>query len=412
VDGSLDFGQFSNAELYAALRRLDRHSRPVDYENLLAELRARGLGVEQAATGSSGANAFPVRFSKRGLLARPGNSFGLAGEGTLAIGSEALRVTGRTRGILGLGRRTEELQFPIADVANVSRHGELIRLELRTSGRAPRHLTLWADDEVTAERIVASLPRRQTDEYRAAVADVRDFLQRLEQLGTNAYVTRGLIAINVVIFFAMVAAGAGLMGTNPEVHVRWGSNYGPLTASGQWWRLATSMFLHFGFIHLLFNMWVLQAYGVITERLFGSARFLLLYLGSGVMGSLTSLAWHPDMNSAGASGAIFGVFGGLVAFAINRSNGVPGSIVLSQRNSLFAFLGFNLFFGFVHPGIDNAAHIGGLVSGFALGHFLARPLDPEVRAQRGARAFVITALAYCALLAGAILLVKARIGTP
>lgn len=244
------------------------------------------------------------------------------------------------------------------------------------------------------------------EQQRAAAAEVREFLRRLDQVGTTARVTRALVVTNVVIFLAMLVAGAGVMASNPEVHVRWGSNYGPLTAAGEWWRLATSMFLHFGVIHLLFNMWVLNAYGVITERLYGSARFLFVYVASGIGGSLASLVWNPAVNSAGASGAIFGVFGALVAFAINRRNGVPAAIVLAERSSLFAFLGFNLFFGFVHPNIDNAAHIGGLVSGFVVGHFLAQPLDPELRARAGARGFMITALVYCALLLASISLIS------
>lgn len=369
-------------------------------------------GEARLPNGGADGEWLAVRFGEKRFIQAPDNSFRLVGPGEIAIGAEALRVRGRTRGFFGLGSRRLELTVPLNQVANVERRGALVRLELHPPGQKPQRLLFWTSDAEAAERVGARLGHRQTEEYRAMVADVRDFLQRLGQLGTNARVTRVLVAANVVIFIAMVVAGAGVMASNPEVHVRWGSNFGPFTAAGQWWRLGTSMFLHFGLMHLLFNMWVLHAYGAITERMFGSARFLLLYLGSGVAGSLVSLVWHPQVNSAGASGAIFGVFGGLVAFAINRSNGVPASIVLAQRNSLFAFLGFNLFFGFVHPGIDNAAHIGGLVSGFVLGHLLARPLDPAIRARMGARKFVVTAVVYGALLIAAILMIKAKMAVP
>lgn len=214
----------------------------------------------------------------------------------------------------------------------------------------------------------------------------------------TARVTPILIGANLLVFVAMALAGAGLLVPDPAVHVRWGSNFGPRTLDGEWWRLGTSMFLHYGALHLLLNMWVLHAYGTVAERLYGSAHFLTLYLCAGLTGSLTSVWWHPAVNSAGASGAIFGVFGGLLAFLVHRTNGVPPSIMVSHRNSMLLFLGYNLFFGFVHPGIDNAAHLGGLASGFLLGLVLARPLDARRRAEEGALRLMTAAAACAALL--------------
>ena len=96
--------------------------------------------------------------------------------------------------------------------------------------------------------------------------------------------------------------------------LEWGANFGPKTMDGQWWRLFTSMFLHFGIIHIGFNMWVLWNVGRLVERLVGNFGFALLYVVSGLLGSVASLAWNPTTISAGASGAVFGVVGALIGF--------------------------------------------------------------------------------------------------
>jgi rhomboid protease GluP len=326
---------------------------------------------------------FPIRFSEQRALAAANNSWHLFGPGELQVLGDELAIRGRTGGFLGLGRKYRELHLPLAQVLNVVGRDAELRLEFHAPGQKPRHLLFWAADAATAERIRAALPQRMTEQFRTQLAETRDFVKRLDAVGGTARVTRVLVVANVIVFAAMTLAGAGLLIPNPEVHIRWGSNVGPLTAGGQWWRLFTSMFLHFGAVHLLLNMWALQVCGTLTERFYGSGRYLLLYLCSGVAGSVASLLWNPVVNSAGASGAIFGVLGALLAFVLNKRNGIPPSIVLAQRRSLGAFLAYNLIFGIVNPVIDNAAHLGGLVSGFLLGKLLARPLDPAARAQGG-----------------------------
>lgn len=339
---------------------------------------------------------FPVRYSE-GVFDRSDNSFGFIGAGTVALSKDSLIVSGRTRGFFGCGRRNDALQFAIADVANVTSHGAQLRMELRSAGHAPRAILLWTEDEAAARRMLALLPPRQTDDFRAATAESNEFVQRLEALGNKAYASRVLIAANVGIFVAMAFAGAGLMATDPQVHIRWGSNFAPLTATGEWWRLLSSTFLHFGLIHLLLNMWCLHAFGTLTERLYGSTRFVSIYLCAGVSGSFLSMMWNPGVNSAGASGAIFGVLGALIAFVVDKRNAVPRSIVMAQRSSLFAFVGYNLVFGAIHPAIDNAAHIGGLIAGALLGATLSRPLDPEARARSAASREFLTTVAWVGL---------------
>jgi rhomboid protease GluP len=211
--------------------------------------------------------------------------------------------------------------------------------------------------------------------------EVMAFADALRRMDARSPVTLALIAINVAVFLAMAAAGAGILESNPDVHVKWGSNLVPVTVGGEWWRLGTSMFLHFGIVHLLVNMWVLYANGRLVERMFGSARYLLLYVFAGLLGSLASAAWHPATNSAGASGAIFGVLGGMMAFLVAKKSRVPREVLQAQARSIAVFAVYNIAFGLAYPGIDNAAHLGGAVGGFLVGLLLARPLTPEARAE-------------------------------
>lgn len=206
------------------------------------------------------------------------------------------------------------------------------------------------------------------------------FGARLFNATPRLWVVRALIALNVIVFLAMLADGAGLMQPNSAVHLRWGANFGPLTKDGQWWRLLACTFLHFGLIHLAMNMWVLWGAGGLVERLYGNASFLAIYLFAGLSGSFASLYWNADkVVSAGASGAVFGVYGALAAFVLREPGSVPKSVLKSLTVSTLAFVVYSIAFGAVVSGIDNAAHAGGLAGGLVAGFLLSRPLEPRVR---------------------------------
>ena len=210
---------------------------------------------------------------------------------------------------------------------------------------------------------------------------MKEYHAHLASAGRTCLATYTLIGANVILFVAAALGGAGVVIANPEVLQTWGTNYGPLTTHGEWWRLLSSTFLHFGILHLALNMWALFVGGRLAERLFGTAAFVLIYLTAGIAGSLGSLLWNPAINSAGASGAIFGVYGAMLAFFLRKDSSIPMSIVQQQRASGLVFIGFNLLNGFSHQGIDNAAHIGGLAAGFTMGLVMARPLSPQARIQ-------------------------------
>lgn len=203
-------------------------------------------------------------------------------------------------------------------------------------------------------------------------------------------VTLAIVAANVVIFVALLFAGAGLFRASPEVLLGWGGNFGPATGDGEPWRLAASMFLHFGVVHLVFNMWALWDAGRLVERLYGNGVFLGLYLFAGICGGMASLWWNgPRVVSAGASGAIFGVYGALFAFALMQKHAVPRAVIASIGASAAVFVAFSLFVGALLTGIDNAAHLGGLAGGFLAGLACARPVGVPFAAPRTAATAVL-----------------------
>ena len=126
------------------------------------------------------------------------------------------------------------------------------------------------------------------------------------------------------------------------------------------------MFLHIGVIHIAFNMWCLWDLGALAESLYGHWTFASVYLISGVAGSVASVAWHPGTVSAGASGAIFGIAGALIASFYLGEFSLPRAAIQPSLRSVIMFAGYNLLFGAVSGRTDNAAHIGGLVCGLAL----------------------------------------------
>jgi rhomboid protease GluP len=321
--------------------------------------------------------SFRAPGSPQWLQAAPRTRWKFIGDGEFVFDGSDVVVTGRrSRSFLPAAR--QEIRFPRESVINVLQTDRQIHCEVKwATGNEP--LRFWADDANAAQSIAADLPTERSEQFARVADDKLAFDRSLDSIDSRVVVTPVLVGINVLVFVLMLVAGANWMAPDGELMVRWGSNYGPSTLSGEWWRLFTCMFLHFGIIHIALNMWVLWSSGPLIEKLFGSVYFALLYVFAGLCGSLASLYWHPDVNSAGASGAIFGLFGGLLAFMLNPATRVPPSVMTAQLKSTLIFIAYNLLNGATHTGIDNAAHIGGLAGGLAIGFALARPLHPEAR---------------------------------
>src|SRR3954451_23325424 len=184
-----------------------------------------------------------------------------------------------------------------------------------------------------------------------------------------------------------------------------GVDYGPVTITrGQWWRVLTSTFVHLGFAHVPINMAVLAQIGPFMERVLGNLAFLIVYVVSGVAGALCSLAWNPYLFSAGASGAIFGLYGALIGFLVLRRDSVPTTELLNLLKGAVVFLIYNSAFGILHAGTDIAAHAGGFLGGLVCGLVISNPIDASFRRRRLVRATLLGLAGVPAMFAvGAIL---------
>jgi rhomboid protease GluP len=207
-------------------------------------------------------------------------------------------------------------------------------------------------------------------------------------------ITQILVGINATIFVFMVIAGNSIMDPSTKVLLHLGANFAPYTLGGDWWRLITYMFLHGGIIHIAFNMWCLWDLGRLSETLYGRWTYLAVYLLCGVGGGIAS-AWRGANPSVGASGAIFGLAGALIASFYLGEFSLPRFVIQSTLRSLVIFAVVNLGLGAAMPFVDNSAHIGGLVTGLILGALIAK-VAPERDA--GRRMLVLFAVA--ALVAG------------
>jgi rhomboid protease GluP len=215
--------------------------------------------------------------------------------------------------------------------------------------------------------------------------------------------TQLLFGANVVVFLAMMLASGDpsaflnpMHEFSPQVSVHYGANYGPLTLSGEWWRLLSYIFLHGSLLHIAFNMWCLWDLGAMCESLYGRWTFASIYVITGVAGGIASIGWNPGVWSVGASGAIFGLAGALIASFYLGEFSLPRIAIRGTLRSLLFFAGFNLLFGSMFPGIDNSCHIGGLVSGLALGAVIARLAPHPDAPLRRASVVAIVALGVVA----------------
>lgn len=176
------------------------------------------------------------------------------------------------------------------------------------------------------------------------------------------FVTYSLIIINLTVFLLMTFAGGT---TNYKILILFGAKVNALIDNGQYWRLISSVFIHIGFTHLLFNTYALLVLGKYAEKIFGHIKFLSIFIFCGINGSILSYLFSPKI-SAGASGAIFGLLGAIVAYGWKNSSFWRSGLI----TSLLIVLGINLLFGVIASGVDNYAHLGGLIGGIVMGFIL------------------------------------------
>jgi rhomboid protease GluP len=223
-------------------------------------------------------------------------------------------------------------------------------------------------------------------------------------IGNRQPVTTVLVGMNVAVFAVMALTGISPVSPTSAQLLRWGANWGPLSLGAEPWRMLASNYVHAGIIHIALNMWCLWNLGFLAERVFDPWTYVMIYTACGLAGSLGSLWWHPNTVGVGASGAIFGLAGALIAALYLGHLPISKPAVQGTLKSLLIFAGYNLFFGAAIRVVDNSAHIGGLLAGLALGAVLAKHLmaPPEIRDGWRNGVFIVTAI----VLLSAFVLVK------
>lgn len=248
--------------------------------------------------------------------------------------------------------RTDEKNSPEMHILYLEE--ETINKQLSTIDESiieePIHVNDLSDVE-SYERAVVSDKRQLINTYDKQQRELKNIFS-----AGKPTLTFILIVTNIFMFYLLETSG----GSADIRHlIESGANYNPAIMDGEWWRLLSSMFLHIGFFHLLMNMFALYYLGMAVERIFGSTRFIAIYFLAGIGGSVASFTFSPSV-SAGASGAIFGLFGALLFFGMNHKR----LFAQTMGKNIVMIIGINILIGFLIPQIDHAAHLGGLIFGF------------------------------------------------
>ncbi|TLZ43444.1 MAG: rhomboid family intramembrane serine protease [Gammaproteobacteria bacterium] len=378
-DGAIDFTRYSDAQLEELKYTIDPRSSPLSYAHLIAELeRRRAQATEPPSAPASSPGRFTPRDGLFGWLQAKRGRSPVYGSGSIECGPVDVALDGWRRTWLGVAHR-DEVRLPLEGVRNVGVEKARLEFEYKQPYRLRKRIHFIADSEAKARELAAKLPATQTAGFQQQWSELREFKVRLAEVGGRAWVTPVLVLLNLAVFVAMAASARRLGAFDPVLLFSWGANVGTVTINGQWWRLATALFVHLSLLHLVLNLWALWNVGRLTERLYGTGVFVFLYFTSGLLGNLASIAWDPSNTSAGASSAIFGLFGAFLAFLAHRGSRVPAQVVRAHWFSTLLFVLFNLIQGTLTPHVDNAAHVGGLLGGFVLGWILVRPLEAESR---------------------------------
>ena len=231
-------------------------------------------------------------------------------------------------------------------------------------------VSLYPEDlELKFEELYEEYNLTENDKLNLQAKSLKDKIKDVLSIFTpthNYFITPILININILVFILMIFNGVNVLFPNKEDLLNWGANLRPVTLDGQLWRLITSCFLHIGIPHLLFNMIALLFIGIVLEPQLGKTRFAAAYLITGITASVNSICWHDMTVSVGASGAIFGMYG--IFLAMLTTNLIDKSSRKTLLISIGVFVGYNLINGLKNKGVDNAAHIGGILAGLVMGY--------------------------------------------
>lgn len=255
-------------------------------------------------------------------------------------------------------RGGKQVELALYYLDQESRQEEKERLFSNLSKETPEFIYSLTESEMEQETIrlnqeLQQMERRQIEEAESIFFYGKPLLVYL------------FLGINLLMFYLLEMNGGS---TSPITLIEFGAKYNPLILEGEWWRIVTSMFLHVGFLHLFMNMLALFYLGTAVERIYGSFRFFFIYFLAGIAGGLTSFVFNTQV-AAGASGAIFGLFGALLYFGVIHKK----LFFRTMGWNLLFIIGLNIFIGATIPQIDNSAHMGGLIGGFLASGALSLP---------------------------------------
>lgn len=242
-----------------------------------------------------------------------------------------------------------------------------------------KYLTLAKEEKITSF-IEQEIRKREITEEKINSCKVEIKNREKAELNSNAIkiewknlipkreiaISQLLIYSNIFIFLLMVFSGVNYLSPNYKDLIDWKANFGEYTLDKEFYRVFTSNYIHIGIIHLLLNMYALLYISPIIEKQFGKKKLLIAYTISGIMGSIVSVFLNPELISAGASGAIFGLFGFFIVFLYLDKTNIENEKKQELIRVISIFIIYNIVSGFSTKGIDNAAHIAGLVSGGAV----------------------------------------------
>lgn len=335
-------------------------------------------------------------------------------------------------GITGQGIESPQLSEPIAwgalddaVLVNMAGHG-VLHLQLRPDARRAKQRSFWtgrnpsaprlnlsqlkpADRQAALEAIHARLAQERALAGLGEAPSVRQareaaaFEQRLSALTPVPWALYLVLALNIGVWLLNLQSGLSAVSPTPVQLFEWGANSAwAVTQEGQYWRLLTATFLHSGWLHIALNLYALWASGRQVCRWFGNAQFLLIYLGAALAGSALSLHFSSQQAvSVGASGAVFGVLGAMVVAAWRHRERIPSLSSKHLLTSQGTFVLYVLVQGLGKQGIDNAAHLGGLLAGALMAWLLIEQISEVAtggqRRQRQGLAATLVAAAVAAL---------------
>lgn len=314
----------------------------------------------------------------------------------------------------------KQKSFRWSDIASAhvepSAHGNVLQLVLRPGapGATGSWFARWrkptlpltryapAEQEQLLDAVLCHLreanPQAQVSN---SLTEEREFQEKLKALAPNTWVTYALVAANVAVWALMLAKGVDGFGPSAELLFRWGGNAASEVQKGQWWRMVTSTFLHGGLVHLLMNMVGLWSIGQLVERIYGHRPYLLIYMGSAIAGSALSMHFAAQRSvSVGASGAVFGIAGALLVAVYQHRSTLPKVFGRQNLSGMGFFVLYSLVQGFTHSGIDNGAHVGGLLAGCMMAFILPERFDLAHHALLIRQRSVLALLAAAGLTAG------------